>query len=147
MPTRKEVAPTFIEVPTPQNLSSKEMIHNSTNELADFLSQAPIDSISVESVIPSTKIGIMYSLYVGRKIGVNDEGAPVFQMLRTNNASVEILQNALALNRQEDKGKKHKRRNSLKRMEKVLDRNLKLIEEVISEPTYWKNPHNARIDN
>jgi hypothetical protein len=116
---------------------SSHEIQQSAMELGDFLSHSPIDLVRIESVLPSAKLGTMYSIYVGRVMeNAGDNGENIAILHRTNSVSVELLKHSLELM------SKRKRRKH-----KAVLKNLKIIEIIVGNAFNWGDPFNARADN
>jgi hypothetical protein len=112
---------------------SRESVEQNAIELGAFLSDSGVDLIAVTSIIPSTKIGISYTVALGRRIKDHD-GNEAINWHYADNRSIDLLQNSLDLMSKKDR-KKHK----------DIRKNLKSIREVVSNPEYWNSPFNPDL--
>ena len=112
------------------DINSRETIEQNAIELGEFLSDSKVDLIAVTSVIPSSEIGFLYTVALGRKIKDSDGDESIIWHT-ADNTSIDLLQNSL-----DSKSKKQRKKH------KDVRKNLKLIRDVVSNPEYWNSPFN-----
>lgn len=111
-------------------------IQESAIELSEFLNDTPINLINVDHVIPSAKLGFMYTVTIGRIISKDENGLITANLYTTNSMAVRMLETEI-------KAMGKKKRKQLKQ----ISQNIDFINEVVRDPSNWKEPFNVREDN
>jgi hypothetical protein len=97
------------------------------NALVAFLNGDPINFITVNSVLPDSNFGLMYSVTIGRYIGEDEVGNKMARVCNVSNYDLLTLKAGLSL-----MGKKKRRQYQ------TAVSNIRMITKIATNPVYWR---------